>query len=523
MLIFSANLSAATVGSVVQSARSVAPEGPSGQFVAAGEKGSQQGDQSFVSMLDHFRKTGYLIDSKEEFIFKESIANSVAVPLEVTAAPGIEVTQAVVREHGGDSTDVADEPVPEVPSGFVMALPPFEPMPVPVHELLSGRILPQSSVALPLMLPAAEGISTSMIEATATVPFMTQSQQDVVSAPMLSSRMDAALLVQPMPEWTRLGPEQAVSAHPGEGSLEAFVEADGLGALHVRSPRAGVAAAVEVVPVPDTAMAQTEGDAVRVHLLQERMNPRSPQAVLVQPGDVPADAFRHEPMGMRMDRVAGQVDPLQSMSAADAMRMEGVTGPVISALTALERATGSDSGGGASSATAVLMTHGPTPGAASALGDKVLPAPVAPFASLVFGTGRELASDLDARVRWFSAHGIGTAEIRLDPPELGPLQVTIHAQREGASVHFTAATVQVRELLEHSLPRLRELLESGGMSLVDVNVGQQGQGGSEHGQPSTGSGGSTGIGVEPGETHIHRHGVTVAQKHPGSRLIDAYV
>ena len=52
----------------------------------------------------------------------------------------------------------------------------------------------------------------------------------------------------------------------------------------------------------------------------------------------------------------------------------------------------------------------------------------------------------------------------------------MQAHRDGASVHFTTHSAAVRDLVEQSLPRLREMLESSGMNLVDVNVAQQ-QGG----------------------------------------------
>lgn len=140
-----------------------------------------------------------------------------------------------------------------------------------------------------------------------------------------------------------------------------------------------------------------------------------------------------------------------------------------------------------------------------------------PFPPLALAAN-DLVNELETRIRWFSAHGNGVAEIRLDPPELGPLHVTVHAQREGASVHFSAANVQVRDLLEHSLPRLRELLENGGMNLVDVNVAHQ-QGGNE--QPR--QFGGNGMGGKSDEAQVEMLPVSVGPvRHAHSGIIDAY-
>jgi len=90
--------------------------------------------------------------------------------------------------------------------------------------------------------------------------------------------------------------------------------------------------------------------------------------------------------------------------------------------------------------------------------------------------GAEWAGELEARVQWLAGRNLRSAEIQLDPPELGPLQVQVQSHRDGASVHFTTHSAAVRDLVEQSLPRLREMLESSGMNLLDVNVAQQ-QGG----------------------------------------------
>ncbi len=65
------------------------------------------------------------------------------------------------------------------------------------------------------------------------------------------------------------------------------------------------------------------------------------------------------------------------------------------------------------------------------------------------------------------------AELQLDPPELGQLQVKVTVNQDQASVSFVAANAQVKDALDQSLVRLKELLEEQGLDLVNVDVSDQ--------------------------------------------------
>ena len=80
------------------------------------------------------------------------------------------------------------------------------------------------------------------------------------------------------------------------------------------------------------------------------------------------------------------------------------------------------------------------------------------------------------------------AEIRLDPPDLGRLNIRLSLnQDQAAAVSFQVSNGQAREALEQSLPRLREMLAEQGIQLADANVSEQRQGQAEH-QHSAGGG-----------------------------------
>ena len=67
------------------------------------------------------------------------------------------------------------------------------------------------------------------------------------------------------------------------------------------------------------------------------------------------------------------------------------------------------------------------------------------------------------------------AEIQLDPPELGPVQVRVAVHHDQVSVSFQAASSAVREALDQGQQRLRDMFADEGLNLVDVDVRDQGQ------------------------------------------------
>ena len=78
------------------------------------------------------------------------------------------------------------------------------------------------------------------------------------------------------------------------------------------------------------------------------------------------------------------------------------------------------------------------------------------------------------RMVWFSARNVSSAQLHLDPPELGPLQVRISTQNDQTTISFTSQHVAVREALDQNLPRLREIFAEQGLNLADVDVSEKG-------------------------------------------------
>ena len=62
------------------------------------------------------------------------------------------------------------------------------------------------------------------------------------------------------------------------------------------------------------------------------------------------------------------------------------------------------------------------------------------------------------------------AELRLNPAELGPVQIRIDVDGSSTQLTIVATQPATREALEHALPHLRELLAAHGIALGQASV-----------------------------------------------------
>ncbi|MBV6273184.1 flagellar hook-length control protein FliK [Alcaligenaceae bacterium CGII-47] len=99
-----------------------------------------------------------------------------------------------------------------------------------------------------------------------------------------------------------------------------------------------------------------------------------------------------------------------------------------------------------------------------------------------------------------------TIELRLDPPSLGPVRITMHISDAVAQAAFVSPHAVVRQAIENALPQLEQQLAQAGISLGQASVNDQASGQSGDQQPaSQGSGrqavftldGGTASGTEP--------------------------
>ncbi len=150
--------------------------------------------------------------------------------------------------------------------------------------------------------------------------------------------------------------------------------------------------------------------------------------------------------------------------------------------------------------------------------------PAAPFAGSPTPTpnlhGDHFDDELGARMSWLADQKIGHAHIKLSPAELGPVEVRLHLNGDQVNASFSSAQPEVRQALENSLPRLREMLGQHGFQLGQADVGQQQQQASQNARQGGGSnGGNAGGGA--GDELLGSVGIpSVVLRQRG--LLDAY-
>jgi len=165
---------------------------------------------------------------------------------------------------------------------------------------------------------------------------------------------------------------------------------------------------------------------------------------------------------------------------------------------------------------AALESESSPPAISEALAKPLTGSPQAPGFTEIVNTGRitvpmnitfghpQWPEALAERAAQLAHQRIHSAELQLDPPELGPLQIKISVHQDQAVVSFVSANSQVRDMLDQSLVRLRELLQEQGMQLVDAGVSDQQRESNENAAPGAenllGAAGEDGTSAIP-DTH----------------------
>lgn len=99
------------------------------------------------------------------------------------------------------------------------------------------------------------------------------------------------------------------------------------------------------------------------------------------------------------------------------------------------------------------------------------PLPALPVAPRV--ASAEWGGAVGEKVVWMANQNHQVAELHLNPPNLGPLEVRLTIGNDQASALFVSPHSAVREAIETALPRLREMLADNGIMLGNVTVGSE--------------------------------------------------
>ncbi|WP_263912446.1 flagellar hook-length control protein FliK [Achromobacter sp. 79A6] len=119
--------------------------------------------------------------------------------------------------------------------------------------------------------------------------------------------------------------------------------------------------------------------------------------------------------------------------------------------------------------------------------------------------------------------GTQTAELRLDPPDLGPLRVSLNLADGVASASFVSAHASVRQAIETAIPQLQQALAQAGISLGQTSVGEQAaqqEFAQQNGGGSQRQGGGNGAAVADGA--IDGQPVAVTSPRNANALVDTF-
>lgn len=98
------------------------------------------------------------------------------------------------------------------------------------------------------------------------------------------------------------------------------------------------------------------------------------------------------------------------------------------------------------------------------------------FDGATLSGARAFADDVGNRLVWMVSNGRQVAELRVDPPQLGPLEVRLSISQDEATLTLLSPHPAVRDALQASVPRLQDMLQAIGVTLDSVFVGTQDNG-----------------------------------------------
>ncbi len=347
-----------------------------------------------------------------------------------------------------------------------------------------GKDLPSMPAEM-LSAGGLPGIPGDPVDAADQVP-----ESPVVGAAPLPAAAHA-------PEEQPVSPTQAPVASAGGNPASSFLEAP-TQALPRTAGRQAAVPAPEALPAPErTALAASPAEARRlssshgeagghVHGGLEALRRRVLQPAVGTSGDIGGQVADRKPArfaaGDQHDTRPGP-DARYTVPPPAVARPRADTAIAAAAPEAVAARDGTPLAAGG----VTLSSYGTAPAPLSAAGMAAPPAgsqaPVPPavtatpvsMPAIDVPPGADGWGDaLGDRVIMMAGQRLQTADIRLNPADLGPLRVQVSVDDGTVSVSFHAQHALTRDAIEQALPRLRDLLGDNGLALADASVSDQG-------------------------------------------------
>ena len=77
---------------------------------------------------------------------------------------------------------------------------------------------------------------------------------------------------------------------------------------------------------------------------------------------------------------------------------------------------------------------------------------------------------LNQRITWMVANSLQNANITVNPPNLGPLEINIQSDQNKTNVQFIVTSSEVRQAIQDSIPALSKMFENSGLQLGQADI-----------------------------------------------------
>jgi flagellar hook-length control protein FliK len=129
--------------------------------------------------------------------------------------------------------------------------------------------------------------------------------------------------------------------------------------------------------------------------------------------------------------------------------------------------------------------------------------------------------EFSQKITWIATQHNQSAELHLNPPQLGPLDVVLKISGDQASAIFTSPHAAVRDAIEQALPKLREMLADSGIMLGNAMVSDQSTRSDQDSASRKPQGGTALFSDDTTEaTRIHDTRVSTISRHNG--MVDTF-
>ena len=215
-----------------------------------------------------------------------------------------------------------------------------------------------------------------------------------------------------------------------------------------------------ISPAPAPAAAPVTSQLASANLL----TPGNPGSANAAPGNTPATlAAADLPAAAASNSLAAGLEPLASAEALPSEDLQTLLLAGNGALPASNTPAPVGDTGSLAAMAAVTATAAASPSPVSETQSALVP-------TRADMGGEHFDQDVSQGVEYMLEHKLQSARIRISPQHLGMIEVELRLEGDRLHASFNSAQADVRQALNDSLPRLREMLDAHGLQMGQAAV-----------------------------------------------------